>query len=366
MKNTLTVEELTGRKKIREFDTRGFYFRDQTAIIHSMPYRRLKHKTQVFFSPENDHICTRIEHVQHVATIASTICKGLNNNDWELDSEMAYAIGLGHDLGHAPFGHAGETSLSKCLDQKFMHELNSYRVVNCLANDGHGLNLTYAVMDGIICHNGEVFEKEIEPKQTKNKLDEITERVGLIPSTLEGCIVRFSDKIAYLGRDIEDAIVSKLIKKDDIPESIKKLLGTSNGEIINALVEDVISESTKNDKISFSEEIFQVMKDLRKFNYERIYDHQILTDYKVFVDRIISTIYNHLISLYCKYGNEYEHYEKEKLKISRSFGSYIKKMEDVYLNSNNVPNQILSDYISGMTDTYAIDAMKQISIPQPL
>jgi dGTPase len=365
MKNVIADEKLRERKVPRIADIRGDFFRDQTAIIHSMPFRRLKHKTQVFFSPKNDHICTRIEHVQHVATIAATICKGLSKSGWELDSELAYAIGLGHDLGHAPFGHAGETALTKCIGKQFMHELNSYRVTNTLANDGKGLNLTFAVNDGIICHNGELFEKSIEPDNQVHDLDKIINRKN-VPNTWEGCIVRFSDKIAYLGRDIEDAIVAKIIDKEDVPERLRHELGNNNGEIINNLILDLIEASSIQGKISFSEEKYQLMNELKTFNYEKIYKHEKLANYIVFVDRMIITIYEHLKRLFCMYGFDFHGYEKEKLEISNSFGHYLSKMKDIYIDDRNVPNQILSDYISGMTDSYAIDAMKQLSIPREL
>ena len=139
----------------------------RTKIIHSLPFRRLKHKTQVFFAPDNDHICTRIEHVLHVATIAAAICRGLNQSgNWQLDQDLAYAVGLGHDIGHAPFGHEGERALAACIAPRpFLHEVNSYRVVEHLANYGEGLNLTYAVKDGILCHCGEDFTtKELRPR----------------------------------------------------------------------------------------------------------------------------------------------------------------------------------------------------------
>ncbi|MCK5198720.1 MAG: HD domain-containing protein, partial [Spirochaetales bacterium] len=158
--NKLNPEDLFKRRNHREDDFRGSYFRDTTAIIHSYPFRRLKHKTQVFFSPKNDHICTRIEHVMHVASIASAICKGL-----DLDSDLAWAIGLGHDLGHTPFGHAGEKIIDGIRKKSggFIHELYSLRVVDYLIQYGKGLNLTYAVRDGIVSHCGEKFEQSIYP-----------------------------------------------------------------------------------------------------------------------------------------------------------------------------------------------------------
>ena len=243
MKNTIPEKIYLQRSRKLNTEIRGDYFRDQTAIIHSMAFRRLKHKTQVFFAPENDHVCTRIEHVMHVATIAKSICKGLNKNGWQLDIEAAFAIGLGHDLGHAPFGHEGEFILSQKLgNRKFMHELNSYRVVEYLSNNGKGLNLTYMVKDGIICHNGEKFEQYLKPDDKPKNLDKITNR-QVIPSSYEGCVVRFSDKTAYLGRDIEDAITAGFIKRTDIPKDIQKKLGSTNSDIIDGFVRDFINNS---------------------------------------------------------------------------------------------------------------------------
>ena len=202
MQNPLSNEIYHARQIPRKPDLRGDYFRDQTAIIHATPFRRLKHKTQVFYAPKNDHICTRIEHVLHVSTIATTICKGLG-----LDVELAQAIALGHDLGHAPFGHVGEIKLD-ILSREiggFIHEIHGLRVVDKITRSGHGLNLAYAVRDGIVSHCGEDFKKSIFPHSEYKKLEDIKARMTS-PVTYEGCVVRVADIIAYLGRDIEDAI----------------------------------------------------------------------------------------------------------------------------------------------------------------
>lgn len=278
---------------------------------------------------------------------------------------MAYAIGLGHDLGHAPFGHAGEVALSKCLKDDFMHELNGYRVVEYLARQGKGLNLTFAVKDGIICHNGESFEQELEPTKKLNNLENITNR-KIKPSTWEGCIVRFSDKIAYLGRDIEDAILAKLIKKSDVPQNVVEALGTHNGEIINTLVDDLIHESKNSKRIKLSNEKFELFNDLKDFNYTMIYKHKRLIQYGSFTEHIIESIFEFLTRLFCKHGFNYEGYKSESIDFAKAFGRYLKKMEKIYKDDKNVPNQILSDYISGMTDSYALYAMKQISLPKPI
>lgn len=377
-KNLIPKEQLEKRTHDRIEDIRGCYYRDQTAIIHSKPFRRLKHKTQVFFSPDDDHVCTRIEHVLHVATIAATICRGLKNkkdSDWELNEDLAYSIGLGHDLGHTPFGHVGEMELSILLGgtNSFIHEINSYRVVEKLIGQGEGLNLTYAVKDGIICHNGEKFERSIKPEHKLKDLDVIKDR-KILPATYEGCIVRFSDKIAYLGRDIEDAIIAGFINKEDIPMAIRNQIGSSNGEIINYFILDLITHSTE-DEISFSKESHELMIELRNFNYKYIYNHPRMVEYSSYCKRIISTLFESLSELYVKNSWNIEWYLKEdNLDINNSFGNYLSSMKPFYMkeqqqnswSEKELCQQIVTDYISGMTDKFAIDCMKDISIPKPI
>jgi len=367
MNNPLNKTDYQKRKIEKEHDIRGEFFRDQTAIIHSMPFRRLKHKTQVFFAPENDHVCTRIEHVMHVATIGATICKGLNMSNWNLLPEMAYAIGLGHDLGHTPFGHAGESALNRKLNEefKFIHEVNSYRVVEYLANGGKGLNLTYGVKDGIINHNGESFEQFLEPKKQSNDLDKIVDRKN-IPSSYEGCIIRFSDKIAYLGRDIEDALVADLITKDDLPDKIREEIGTTNGEIIDNLIRDLIKNSQNNDKIGFSDEIFEKLEILADFNYKNIYAHPTITRYRQKSEKILEELFDYFLDLYSNNGYDINKYFSSLILPDQRFGRYIEKMKNFYIENETVPKQVIGDYISGMTDNFALETIKNIKIPQPI
>jgi len=362
MKNLLEKEIYLHRTVDRYEDIRGPFFRDQTAIIHSLSFRRLKHKTQVFFSPENDHVCTRIEHVMHVATIAATICKGLKKYGWELDSEMAFAIGLAHDLGHAPFGHAGEAALNSVQKEvKFIHEVNSYRIVEQL----DGLNLTYGVKDGVICHNGERFEQYLIPRTEYLDLDTIADKIH-VSCSYEGCIVRFSDKIAYLGRDIEDAISAGIITTKDIPDSILKFLGAKNGEIINSLVIDFINNSRNRDMIGFSDEKFDLIVKLKKFNYNKIYNHKKLLEYTNYSKRVIEILYNYLYEKYTTYSFEYEAYMSSNMKIDLKFAEYLEKMHDFYKNEKTSSERIIIDYISGMTDPYALECVKNIIIPKSI
>lgn len=378
IKNALPREDLEKRTHPKKEDIRGCYYRDQTAIIHSRPFRRLKHKTQVFFSPEDDHVCTRIEHVLHVASIAATICRGLNVSQkpkWELSEDLAYSIGLGHDLGHTPFGHTGENVLDHLLGggNSFIHEVNSYRVVEKLAAHGKGLNLTYAVKDGIIFHNGEEFKQNISPDHKLKDLNKINDRKN-VPATYEGCIVRFSDKIAYLGRDVEDAILAGFITKNEIPRSVRKRIGTSNGEIINYFILDLIHNSSENN-ISFSKECHELMKELKEFNYKAIYNHPRLKEYERFCKRIITVLYEHLTELYCSnYWDLNRRCSKEALEVNKNFGSYLYGMWNFYETERREMNwtekelreQIIVDYISGMTDQFAINCMQEISIPAPI
>lgn len=363
--NPLDYREYRRRTQDRDYGVRGDYFRDQTAIIHSMAFRRLKHKTQVFFAPENDHVCTRMEHVLHVATVASTICRGLNTNGWELDSDLTTAIGLGHDLGHAPFGHAGERALSQLLGDQgpFRHEMNGYRVVELLANGGAGLNLTYAVKDGIICHNGESADRALKPQIKEISLGAISDR-KFVPSSYEGCIVRMADKIAYLGRDVEDAIRAKLIGIEDVPKPLRDKLGDTNGEIIDKLVEDCIRESKNSSEIQLSLECFELMQDLYKFSVENIYKHEILQRYEAQATALIERLVDYLRDLHSRNGADYPAYARSRVRFDAFFGGYLRRMEEFYRNQPQ--NLIILDYVSGMTDDFALECMRQISIPEPV
>jgi dGTPase len=363
MKNPLSEEICIRRSHEKDVPLRGHYFRDQTAIIHSMPFRRLKHKTQVFFAPENDHVCTRIEHVMHVATIAKSICLGLNHFGWKLDADLAFAIGLGHDLGHAPFGHEGEYFLNERLGggNSFVHEVNSYRVVEHLANNGKGLNLTYAVKDGIISHNGESFEQYLIPDSEVKDLEKIRDR-KVKPSTYEGCIVRFSDKIAYLGRDIEDAITAGFINRTDIPGQVRENLGESNSQIIDVLVNDMIINTNRSGRLGFSDSIFELVLLLKDFNYNHIYRHPKKGRNRISAGKIIYTLFDYLLFLYERIGKEYQAYQHEPLKLDKAFGQYLDAMAGFYQDETD-PEVMVTDYVAGMTDPYAMDCMTQISFP---
>jgi len=361
MKNPLPDQLYHSRMRPREPDLRGDYFRDQTAIIHSTPFRRLKHKTQVFFSPRNDHICTRIEHVLHVSTIATTICKGLG-----LDVELAQAIALGHDLGHAPFGHIGEKVLNDLSRDigGFIHEIHSLRVVDKITNKGKGLNLTYAVRDGIVSHCGEKFNQKLSPITQEKDLSAINERQKA-PLTFEGCAVRVSDKIAYLGRDIEDAVTAGLINEKDIPKDIRKNLGTTNGEIIDTLVKDVVKTSENSNSIQFSKDKFELIWKLKEFNYAKIYNHPLLLKSDEAISNILSQLFNHLVGKFNKLGFDFDAYSESIHTVDRHFGKFLSARKKLYKDENN-SIRFVTDFVAGMTDSYALESAREIIFPKPL
>ena len=353
------------RKKDRKEDSRGHYYRDTTAILHSSPFRRLKHKTQVFFAPSNDHICTRMEHVLHVASIASAICRPLG-----LDTELAWAIGVGHDLGHTPFGHVGERIISKLSADRglgnFEHELNSLRVVDFLADNGRGLNLTYAVRDGIVCHNGESLSMRIRPTFCVRDLDSISSREGLIPATYEGAVVRFSDSIAYLGRDWEDAERLGILRGKELPEIVAKRLGTTNGQIIDTLVSDIIKGASEEEGIGFSEPVYEAVVEFSRFNTENIYRSEILNGYTRYFTRLLKLVTEYLEELYQSYGLDGKGYMAEHNMLAAGFYNHIKDIHQRYIDKEESDKRIIIDYIAGMTDNFSLDCANEILKPEHL
>ena len=234
-----------------------------------------------------------------------------------------------------------------------------------LANCGEGLNLTFAVKDGIICHCGEDFAtNQLRPAQKPNDLEKITGR-NQMPSTYEGCIVRLADKIAYLGRDIEDAIKAKLITKTDIPQAVQRELGTNNGEIISTLSLDLIHHSADKDYIGFSPEKFELISCLRTFNYEHIYHNAQMRQRKETIDRRIADLFDYLRTLFDRYGFDFPAYDKEGKQTARAFANYIRSMRRVYTQPSQ-RDEIIVDYIAGMTDSYALSVMEDVILPNSI
>lgn len=361
--------ESLGRKyPIKQDPFRLEFARDDTRILHSPPFRRLKHKTQVFLSPDNDHICTRMEHVLHVSSIASVIgrCLGLN-------TDLIRAIAMAHDLGHTPFGHIGERVINRLaieegIREGFVHEVHGLRVVDKLTNYGAGLNLTYEVRDGIISHYGERFERSIAPDRSKDllHLEEINDRITY-PSTLEACLVRMVDRIAYLGRDLEDGIKAGLVRKKDIPEEVARDLGTENGKIIGRFVNDTITNSVDTDAIKLSSNVFQLMKRLKDFNYKSIYLHPNVESKALKGEHVLEQLFRGLMEILKKSerGENVSHIKKivdDAPSVSVLF-NFIK-------NSNyteETPDaRIVVDYIAGMTDVFAHRTYMQLFLPSPV
>lgn len=329
-------------------DIRPNYFRDIDRIIYSLSYTRYIDKTQVFSHKENDHISKRMTHVQMVSKIARTIGRALSLNE-----DLIEASALGHDLGHPPFGHTGEAILNKISLELglgyFNHNIQSVRTLLKIENQGKGSNLCLQTLDAIMCHNGEIelaeyypVSKDIETFLQEYNLSYQDNNIikKLRPMTLEGCIVRVSDIIAYIGRDIEDAIRLGIITKDDIPQNIKNILGDNNRDIINTIILDIITNSYQKPYIKISPNIFTAIKELKKFNYENIYykanTNEDINQYEMMFRKLIEVYYYQLQN------------NKEEEII---YQSYLNHMSKEY-RQNNSNYRIIIDYIAGMTDDY--------------
>ena len=329
----LSVKELTFKKEeeylspfaVKSKDTLGRmveetpcsmrtdFQRDRDRIIYSRAFIRLKNKTQVFFSPEGDHYMTRLTHTLDVSQIARSIARALSLNE-----DLTEAIALGHDLGHTPFGHAGERVLSKLSPNGFKHNEQSLRVVDVLENGGKGLNLTSEVRDGILNHKS-----------------------GYKPKTLEGQVVSLSDRIAYLNHDVDDAVRRGVIEVNGLPERVIKVLGATSRERINKMISSAYENSIDKSVVSLAPEVDGAMTELRNFMFEKVYLMETAKKEEERADQMLSCMYNY-------------------------FFSNSDKLPDVYkslLNSYDLPT-VICDYLSGMTDRYAIKVFTQIFIPQ--
>ena len=340
---------------------RSDYERDADRILYSEDFRRLRHKTQVFFNAKSDHICTRMEHVLYVRAISVTIGRTLG-----LNQDLINAIALGHDVGHAPFGHTGERVLDSCVKKinpsmSFRHEYHSLRVVDRLCErisrekiyERNGLNLTYEVRDGIVSHCGENYDEYIlyADKMKDPNLIYETEHRKCMPYTLEACVVRLVDKIAYVGRDIEDAIRAKLIDYKDINPEIKRELGSTNGEMINALVLDLIENSYNTEYIRLSRAKGEALREMILTNNKQIYQSSLLRRYEITAKNAIEGLFEIL------YENAKNLDRKNKSKTMQRLISYI---DEKGYKEDEAPEQIVVDYIAGMTDAYALQTFEDL------
>ena len=354
-------------------DMRSEFERDYTRILHCNAYRRLKHKTQVFFSPENDHVCTRIEHVMHVESVSYTIAKYFG-----LNTELTKAIATGHDIGHSPFGHAGERILSeisqKEIGENFWHERNGMEYVDKIEllqdmnQNWQNLNLTYAVRDGIISHCGEIDENCLRPREEYINLYDYEYPNQYAPYTWEGCVVKIADKISYLGRDIEDAITLGILdeKLEELYKILKQKEVINNTVIINHLIGDLCENSSPEKGLCFSEGTFKMLKEIKEFNYKYIYKAERLKPsaryFNIIINEIYSTIKNN-------YGKKDKSVNPE---VIESFEKWLSNYWNLKRNDKN-KNDVIFDmknerdfckaiiyYISGMTDNFAIETYNKI------
>lgn len=378
----------------RRDDVRSPFARDYTRVLHSLAYRRLKHKTQVFFNIDNDHICTRMEHVAHVDSVSQTIAKNLGLND-----ELTRAIAIGHDLGHAPFGHQGERIISELSEEylgyKFWHEKNGLRFVENveLLEDNYkkfkNLDLTYAVRDGIISHCGEVDQNGLVPREELIDLSKFQFPGQFQPATWEGCVVKIADKIAYIGRDIDDAINLGFLDEKTKNELVKMaqahdehVLNTT--VIMHNLIIDICENSSPEKGICLSPQFMKQMNSIKKFNYEHIYNHERLMPFKEYSKLVINQIFNALKKTYD--GKHSWILIEEKAKyypvLMKEFSEWLaqychvdivpdSKLLRIALNCENkkvyedlqdekIYICAILDFISGMTDRYAIKVFNEL------
>ena len=393
-------EEMTRRSSDlyeRSDDIRSPFARDYTRILHSMAYRRLKHKTQVFFNIDNDHICTRMEHVSHVESVSNTIAVDLG-----LNTELTRAIAIGHDLGHAPFGHQGETVISGLCqkyiskDHTFWHEKNGLRFVDCVElladnyNNYRNLDLTYAVRDGIISHCGEVDENGLKPRTEKIILERDFQKAGqYAPATWEGCVVKLSDKIAYVGRDIEDAIQLGFID-EEARNTLRKMAQANDHNAINTtvimhnLIIDVCQNSSPEKGICLSESFLRQLNTIKKFNYEKIYHNPRFETFKKYSELVLTQLFE---TLFNTYDGKHSFESLGSIKryypvLVSSFEKWLSRYcETSILPNNDLKNeafccenrkiygkleskeiyaQAIIDFIAGMTDRFAVKLFNEL------
>lgn len=311
---SLSVNSLGRDVWEEECDVRTVYQRDRDRILHSKAFRRMKHKTQVFLDPEGDHYRTRLTHTLEVSQIARSIARALRLNE-----DLTEAIALGHDLGHTPFGHAGERALNAVCSGGFSHNKQSVRVVEFLEKDGKGLNLTKEVRDGILNH-----------------------QTGSTPSTLEGKVVRISDKIAYINHDIDDAIRAGIFDENSIPTEYTDVLGKTTKSRLNTMINDIITQSEDQPDIILSDDVYSAMKNLRKFMFEALYTNPKAKSEEIKVNKMLSEMYDYYIN-----------------NLEEMPESYIRLM----IEHNQLPEHIVCDYIAGMSDSYCVNKFADIFIP---
>jgi len=333
---------------------------DVDRILHSRAYTRYIDKTQVFYLIHHDHITHRVLHVQLVSKIARTIGRYLGLNE-----DLIEAIALGHDIGHTPFGHDGERFLSELCSSSgighFLHNVQSVQFLDRVERKGKGWNLCLQTLDGILCHDGEIHNQTLNPERRKTfetlEKEMTVKKAGpatkLIPMTMEGCVARMADTISYIGRDIEDAIRLNMIKRSDLPKECVDILGNTNGTIVYRLVTDIINNSFQNSNIAFSPEVSEALKRLKDFNLERIYLSPKIKNHTATIKKLFEMLFE-------QYLNDIE----TENRSSVIFNRFLEDMSEDYIE-NHCKEEIVRDFIAGMTDQYFLRQCPQDMRPEP-
>ncbi len=334
---------------------------DADRILHSRAYTRYIDKTQVFYLIQHEHISHRVLHVQLLSKIARTIGKFLRLNE-----DLLEAIALGHDIGHPPFGHDGERILSGLCEAHgigpFLHSIQGVWFLDRLEKQGRGLNLSLQVLDGILCHDGETHLERLSPQGDKTFAHleaEIRTKLGdpkmsLKPMTLEGCVVRLADTISYIGRDLEDAITLKLVRREELPPEVAQPLGRTNGAIVYSLVTDLITHSYDKNYVGYSPEVGGLLKKLKEFNYRRIYDNPRIKGETIKIEGLFQRLFERLLAD-VETGRE----------DSPIWTDFLATMDPGYRDSHR-PAEIVRDFLASMTDAYFLRTSQELFFPQPL
>ena len=346
-------------------DIRNPFAHDADRIMHCNAFARYMDKTQVFFQIKNDHIARRSLHVQMVSRIARTVGRFLRLNE-----DLIEAIAIGHDIGHTPFGHAGEAELAKILEKNsagsFVHNAQSIRMLDKLEKHGKGLNLTLQVLNGILGHNGEKEFLELTPNKKNLSWEMLDKNVSacltyprservdsnIFPSTMEGCVVRLADLISYLGKDFEDAITLGIVKREELPLDIVHVLGSTNKEIINNLCRNILENSFEQQYIKFSPEVFEALRAMKDFNYKKIYYCDLISSQREKFSKMVE-------ALFCCYMDDLEHGKVS----SDIFKHFIVHHQGEYWETER-KERMVADYIAGMTDQYFLKQYELKFIPQ--
>ena len=352
------------RRRFEESVARGHrqeFAVDADRILHSRADTRYIDKTQVFYLVEHEHISHRVLHVQLLSKIARTIGKFLRLNE-----DLLEAIALGHDIGHPPFGHDGEHILSDLCQTHgigpFLHSIQGVRFLDCLEKNGRGLNLSLQVLDGILCHDGETHLERLSPQRDKTfaHLEEelrgktADPELSLKPMTLEGCVVRLADTISYIGRDLEDAITLSLVKREELPPEVAGRLGRTNGAIVYSLVTDLLRHSFDKNYVGYSPEVGALLKQLKEFNYQRIYNNPRIKEQTSKIEALCQRLFQRFL----------EDLDQDR-RDSQIYREFLAPLDPAYRESHQ-PAEIVRDFLASMTDAYFLRTSQELFFPQPL